>query len=522
MASLQKAFSLALYASEKPEIPINELLQIHEEQVNNRRKFLKESAGILLGGVALSSCTSTSVEPQSPNSLFIASRKGNPAKIAIIGGGIAGLNAAYQLKKAGIIATVYEASSRTGGRIYTALDVFGAGISTEIGGEFIDSGHLEMLSLAREFGLELIDTQQDTFKKEHFFINGQAYSLAQVVEAFGIIAPKIRADQKSINGNLTNNVAVQLDNMPMQQYLQALGAPEWLMAILDAAYVAEFGQATAEQSTLNFLTLIGSEPNSFEVFGISDERYKIKGGNDQITKALSAQLDGQIQLGAKLTSLVQDAKGYILKFEGGMQTEADYVILALPFTILRNVELSLKELKAEKVACINEYGYGDNAKLILGFNQKIWRQEGFQGYLFNEKVSDGWDSSQLQAPTGAAYTVYTGGQAARTMAQNSNNKALEIAKYLPIVEQAFGNRVGRFNGKAMIADWPMNQYVKASYGCFRPGQFTKYYALAGESVGNVLFAGEHCSQDFQGFMEGGAETGKAAALSLLKKINSLS
>ncbi|HRG36811.1 MAG TPA: FAD-dependent oxidoreductase, partial [Chitinophagales bacterium] len=71
---------------------------------------------------------------------------------------------------------------------------------------------------------------------------------------------------------------------------------------------------------------------------------------------------------------------------------------------------------------------------------------------------------------------------------------------------------------ADIAWWPKSKIVKGSYSAFYPGQWTGVMPYINEPIGNILFAGEHCSDEFQGFMNGGAQTGKDIALQLLKKI----
>ena len=81
----------------------------------------------------------------------------NGPKIVVVGGGMAGLNASYQLKQKGFRADVYEGSSRIGGRMYTARNVMGSGLNTELGGEFIDTIHKDMKQLAKEFHLDLHD-----------------------------------------------------------------------------------------------------------------------------------------------------------------------------------------------------------------------------------------------------------------------------------------------------------------------------------------------------------------------------
>ncbi len=519
MASLQKAYRLALFSNQKNTPPVDELVEMSQEHSNSRRDFLTKS-GIFMGaGLLTSACKMP--DEESMNTVQKNARlSASTARVVIIGAGIAGLNAAYTLKKSGIKAKIYEASARVGGRMQTARNFFGQGITTEIGGEFIDSNHTEMLALAKEFNLELIDTELDTLKKQLFYIYNVSYSLEDVIKEFKKVAPKIAADQNKLDENVSNPASVKLDRTPLKQYLQSLKASAWFTELLDTAYVAEFGQATEEQSTLNFLTLISTDVTTgkFDVFGESDERYKIKGGNDLITKKLAQKVADQIELEEKLVAIVQTGKSYNLIMQSGKTVKADFVLLTLPLTTLRRVGLSIEGLTREKRACIQEYGYGDNSKLVLGFNQKIWRQAGYQGYMFNDKISDGWDSTQLQGSAGASYTVFTGGELGRQMAYNFYNKQVEIDKYLPIVERAFGNRKGQFNGKSLIAAWPTNQYALGSYGCFRPGQFTRFSSLVSEPIGNIYFAGEHCSEDAQGYMEGGAETGKSAAEVIIEKL----
>jgi monoamine oxidase len=66
--------------------------------------------------------------------------------------------------------------------------------------------------------------------------------------------------------------------------------------------------------------------------------------------------------------------------------------------------------------------------------------------------------------------------------------------------------------------WPTYPFTKASYACYKPGQWTGMRGAEAAPVGNLLFAGEHCSLDYQGFMNGGAETGRLAAETVLRKV----
>ncbi len=522
--SLKRAFDLARLSLQPNQPPVEQLVATYEANRQTRRNFLGNitKAGVALStssliGSSLVSCNAPLPEPTQTFS-HSAAKKGKEQSVAVIGAGMAGLNAAYQLKKQGVIASVYEAASSAGGRIKTAYNVFGTGLYTEIGGEFIDSIHEDMLGLAAEFGLPLLDTDTDPLTKDIFFINNVTYSLAQVTSAFQAAAPIIENDYNSLNDNANNGAARRIDKTSLKDYVDNLPLPNWMKTMLNQAYVAEYGLEAEEQSALNFVFLIGTEPNTFEIFGVSDERYKIEGGNSRLIVELTNRLSGQINYNCRLIALKEKNKEYELTFDNGDTVKADIVIMTLPFSILRNVQLSLNGLTPDKKKCIQELGYGTNAKLILGFNEKIWRQEGYQGGMYNEKIQNGWDSSQLQSNPLASYTVFVGGAAGVTMSQNANNPDVEVAKYLPTLESAYGNRTGKYNNNKTIANWPDNPNVKASYACYKVGQYVPFAKVVAAPVGNVFFAGEHTSDEFQGYMNGAAETGRIAAEDVLKKL----
>lgn len=142
LRSLSRLFQISR-AARRTGIPAPELLAMRRERdVLPRRRFLEMSAAALTLPIAASACGD---EPTPPNT------EGDPT-IAIVGGGIAGLHCAYRLKKLGVAATVYEASKRIGGRMFSDRTTFPDGQHCELGGELIDTGHATMLDLAAELG----------------------------------------------------------------------------------------------------------------------------------------------------------------------------------------------------------------------------------------------------------------------------------------------------------------------------------------------------------------------------------
>jgi monoamine oxidase len=496
-------------------IPADELLDPGFIPKHTRREFLKFSGMAALsigGGRILSACR-------------ILDKPGD-VRIAIVGAGIAGLNTAYILHKAGIRAEIYEASSRAGGRMFSVAGAMGAGLVTEFGGEFIDSTHKDIFSLAKEFGLEVPD-RKDPAKKslsETFFFNGRKYTERQVLEEFKVIAPKIAADAASLGENYrfeNPNQAAKLDNTSLEAYFSTLGVKGWLRELLEVAYVTEFGLELSEQSSINFLSMIGTDTTSgkFEIFGSSDERYKIKGGNESIPRELAKRLEGQLNLSHALESIKPKGKGFTLTFTSdgaAKDVDADIVILTLPFSVLRSVDMRI-ELPPWKKKAIAELGYGTNAKVMAGVRDRVWNKQGYNGEVFtDENFQLAWDNSEMQPGAEGGITFFSGGKrgmdvGTKAAAENAGNFSAAYDKIFP----GFNNSL---NGNFRQMHWPSYKYSLGSYSCYKPGQWTSIHGAEGKPVGNLFFAGEHTSSEFQGFINGGAESGRRVAEQVLKLV----
>lgn len=524
LRTLKKAFQLALLSKNKSAPPVDELANmISQPRSASRRNFLTTTAkaGLLIGaGGLIASCKKgdelLSVTGASPDRTC-------GANIVIVGGGMAGLNCCYQLKKQGLYSKIYEASTRVGGRIYTANNIMAQGLTTELGGEFIDSIHTDMLDLATEFGLPLVDTQQaseTTLVFQDYYFNGQHYSLTEVINAFLPYATQIQSDIDSLPDTIDfqNPGAWSFyDNMSIAAYFDYIGMSGWIRQALEVAYLTEYGREVDDQSSINFLYLFSADVSqgTFDVFGESDERYKIEGGNQRVISKLYDQVQNRVTTERKLVKLSQLANGsYKLWFEkpnGGTQlVTADIVVMTIPFTILRTVDLSGVTLPDWKTNAIQNLGYGSNAKLMMGFNNRYWRNQGYTGYTFSDNnLQTGWDNSQLQGGTKGGFTVFLGGNLGLDLGSGTPQSQKDI--YLPKLEQIWNGITAKFNGNVQRMHWPSHPHTLASYACYRPGQFSTICGAEKKKVGNLLFAGEHCSLNYQGYMNGAAETGRKAA-----------
>jgi monoamine oxidase len=523
-ATLRKAFHLALQA-EKQQTEAAEVIGQAQEASLSRRRFLENTGKAMIGGVL------------APNLLLGANRPlirpfmgAAVPRIAIVGGGMAGLNALHILKKNNLDATVYEATGRTGGRMFTVQEAMGKGTWTEFGGEFIDTDHKDMWDLAKELNIEFIDygqASETALTKEAFFFEGQHHSMEEVVTEFRTFAPRIQADAEKLNNSelsyeATDPYVKKLDKMSLCKYLKKIGARGWVKRFIEVAYESEYGLSPKVQSSINLIFLISPDTSSGELalFGASDERYKVPGGNQRIPDELAKKYTANIEINRPLESLRQEGNSYKLHF-GGMANDviADYVILTLPFTKLRSIDFPV-DMPPVKRKCIDKLGYGTNSKLMLGMKSHFWRKQGFTGLMYSDNgIPNGWDNAQLQnADDGpAGLSILFGGRSGVKLGKGTPND--QKNKYLPLWEQVFKGATEQFNGQVARMHWPSYPYNLGSYVCPTRGQYTSISGAEQMPIGNILFAGEHCGGDFAGFMNGAAKSGREAAEEILQRLS---
>ncbi|HUP48149.1 MAG TPA: FAD-dependent oxidoreductase [Thermoanaerobaculia bacterium] len=492
-------------ASLHNDIPIDEITEMAAEHRLTRRSILAGGAAAA-AALALPRCT-----------VLPPARRDAPVIIA--GAGLAGLTAGYRLRRAGTGVRIFEGQNRTGGRVLSLRGFFPEGQVAELGGELIDSGHVHVRALAAELGITLDDLAADdpSLQGDLWFFDGARRSEREVIEAFRPVAARIEAALESIGEEDVTytrpGTAARLDRMTVARWLDEAGVTGWFRTLLDAGFTTEFGLEIDQQSALNLLTMIDPRPDPFRIYGESDERYHVRGGNDLIPAALAAALQDDIELNAVLRRIRRRGDGRVeCTFARGASTftaAAEHAIVAIPFTMLRTVEIDL-DLPPAKRRAIGELGYGTNAKLMTGFAERLWRTK----YRSNGSTLTDlpyqltWETSRLQPGEPGILTNFTGGRQGLALGEGTPaERSAELASQLDILYPGLAT----LRRKEARMHWPTQPFVRGSYACYLPGQWTAIRGAEGEAAGNVHFAGEHCSLDAQGFMEGGCETGERAA-----------
>ncbi len=520
--------------------PLRAVQEERHQRRLTRRDFLKVT-GVAVGAAAFSG----------PAAALAASTKlsATQGRIAIIGAGIAGLNAALTLQDAGVASTVYEASNRVGGRMHSDTTSWN-GQTTEHCGELIDSKHKTILGLASRFGLSTVDllAAEPVHSTDTDFFFGQYYTTTQANVDFGPVWNAVKKDLTSARFPTTYKSFTQagfdLDHLSLYDWIETRvpgGHTSSMGQLLDVAYNIEFGNITQEQSSLNIVYLLAFQPvpGNFRIFGSSNERYHILGGNEQLPQRIAAALaPGTVQLNTALAGIVHNAdNSYTLSLKSGNVTTRrtfDRVVMTIPFSVLRNI-LTSDQAYAEagftrlKQTAITQLGYGKNAKLQLQFKSRYWNSSGVWGIGNGSTFSDTgyqntWESTRAQDGATGILVDYTGGGvplASSTDDPTDSKVVTGFAQtFLSQIEPVFPGITQQWTGIATL-DVPLtNPLLLGSYSYWKVGQYTLFSGYEGARQpdpvsGKCHFAGEHCSTNFQGFMEGGAEEGARAANEIL-------
>lgn len=453
-------------------------------------------------------------------------------RVAIVGAGLAGLTCADRLQSRGLIATVYEARPRGGGRCRSVRGVF-PGQVAEHGGEFIDNLHKTMLGYARRFGLALEDVTKSP-GEDTFVIDGVTYAEADVVAEYRVLAPRLRADLKTSSGAPTafdhTDGDVALDHLDLATYLDSrAGDLPLIRKVLTVAYEGEYGLDASEQSCLNLLLFIHADRRSkFQPFGVfSDERYHVVGGNDLVVQGLLADFAGTVEYGRALCGVRRNALGaYELSFADGAPATADAVVLAIPFSVLRHLDLDPSlGLSAAKRHAIDTLGYGTNAKTMIGFEGVPWLDlHHANGTAITNlpSVQNTWETNPSRHGAHAILTDFAAGTRGRLLSTGPSEVQTQVAALLADLESAWPGVSARATRDGQyvlttVAHWPSSPWALGSYTCYKPGQFTSIAGLEGQRAGHLHFAGEHADSfySWQGFMEGACLSGLAVADAIL-------
>jgi len=505
----------------------------------SRRRFLK-------GAGAAAAVAAFPLGTAGATNAFGRQRAKRAGRVVIIGGGIAGLGCAYRLwQHHGIRADVFEYDTVPGGRIRTLRGFFDDGQLVEQHAEFINPEHTATLSLASSFGLALDNadryppgtrSQQETMR-----FGGRSFSQAALDRDWHDWGWQLFHDAAFNKApwptlyDRSTEWARKFDHMSVTEWIDTYvpgGAGSDFGSVCVAAVLDEFGGPPDEQSALNLVYLLGqdasrgsgTQPQARPRLGGADEKWHIHGGNDQLISGLVDGLPGgAIHLDQQLVAVSMNSSGsYTCSFLSDAATHdvlADHVVLALPFTTLSRVDLSGVSISPLHRRAINEEPLGTNSKFFVQFTDRVWNAEHWSGNVFcGGPVQGGWDPTIYQAGPSGILAALPGGTEGDGWGRRYGLTSYAgrppdamVVDFLDNWDQLFPGVKAAYNGNSYFVWSPGDPHILGAYSYLKVGQFTAFNGIQSQREGNLHFAGEHTSVNFQGYIEGALRSGYRCA-----------
>jgi len=434
-------------------------------------------------------------------------RRGPVQTVVVLGAGLAGMAAAYELRNVGHRVTVVEAQRRPGGRVRTLREGFAPGLYVEAGPETIPGVHDLTQHYARSFGLRLVPATVPNTRAV-YFVRGQRITPAEATQwPFELTSEE---QQLGLSGLFKKYI-----DEATQQALTAGYAQQPVRALstwdrqTPGAWLRSKGASTgaAELLTLGFGTDFGSAA-SFLLHRLNSmggtTSYRIEGGNDRLAEEFSKRVE--IRYGAPVRAVAQDDRGVSVTIgrAGGAETlQADRVICAMPCpvigTIFQDARLSIAKQRA-----IRDQHYSRTAKVFLQTRTRFWLKDGFNGFVTTDLPIERL-TPDPGADTGArgALTAYPiGGYTSTLEAMNEDER---VQSALAQATQIFPELSDAFEGGVSHC-WGLDPWQRGSFALHTPGQIGYIDTLA-QSEGRIHFAGEHTSI-WTGWMQGALDSAR--------------
>lgn len=442
--------------------------------------------------------------------------------VAIVGGGLAGLATARQLRERERSVVVLDARERLGGRL-ESLRLPGS-IIVDLGGQWIGPGQKRVLALQRELGL----TTHETFTPGRTLFEFQqrlgsysgplpwSYPLAFLGVARGIaklerLAKKLPMDERQ----WSPTEAASLDAQSVAAWIEREVWPQRARVLLRFALEAMFCCDLRQVSLLLALFGIsrcGSLEHMLGVKGGAQER-QFTAGTEHLVQCLAAPVAEQVRLGSAVERIEQD-ETCVRIFGAGFEVRAKHAVVAIPPPLLKRIEF-VPALDAPRAALIDAMRMGSVIKFALVYERPFWRERGFSGQVWQASgpLGGSYDTTPNDCDYGLLSVVSAAGAADHLSALPPAARRAELLRALAqhlgpdaLTPRYYAERI-----------WNDELWTGGGYGPHMPAGTFAGFAPLRMPHGRVHWAGTETAQEWPGYMEGALESAERVVGELLAR-----
>lgn len=521
----------------------------------SRRQFLS-TVGKLGGGAAVFSVMGTlgllspetmkaaDFVPPDGNELSMSKRGGK--KIIILGAGIAGMTAAYELGQAGYDCTILEARARSGGRIWSVrrgTTVAEVGASKQVArfadGLYFNAGPMRIpqfhvtMEYIRKFGIPI-----EPFNN----VNDHAYYYNENVgELSGkkIRKREAKADvrgyvselmAKAVNQNALDMPLTAEEKEKLVAYLRSEGgldADLFYKASSRGGYKDEPGarlDAGVVRDPFSMKAILNSGFGNFFSSEYSYDQQMMMfhpvGGIDAIPNAFEKRLKGKIKFHSEVIEILQSDKGVTVHYKDlasgeERKIEGEYCICTIPLSVLKSIK---SDFSPEMKQAIDSIGYASAGKIGLQFSRRFWEED---EQIYGGNTLTNMDITSIYYPPtgymqkkGLLLGYYTFGANADKLGEMTylGREAHALQQGAKIHPQYHKEFEASFS-----VDWKRIKYNLGGWVSYTGDQRTTVYPTLCKPDRRVYLAGEHMSY-ITAWMAGGIESARAVVTDIHQRV----
>ncbi|NMG10025.1 NAD(P)/FAD-dependent oxidoreductase [Brasilonema sp. UFV-L1] len=420
-----------------------------------------------------------------------------PHQTIVIGAGLAGLSAAYELVRAGIDVQVFEARTRVGGRVHTVQ--LHAGQYGELGAELVDDNHTALITYATELGIEL-DSASKFPDDLYWFIDGMLHNRMSLTQeqtsALDNLYAKLQSlleEQKDPQQTLDEWLNVE----PIEPFARRIA--RWLASALFAT--------DSELIGVGFFAYVAG-------LGNGGGNMRVRGGVSRLVDAFAKHLGERVHTSTPVRRIQQTDETVSVSVEtasGLVEVMTDSVIVTLPWSVLRDIPIEAPLINAQREA-ISSLLYGGVVKTLLQYPHRFWSKSNFGIVLLEGEYQAIWEPTFAQMGTERILSCFSGGTRSLKLCEQASDLALAAVHTIyPDAPEII---------LSSSHDWNADEWARGAYCYFRPGDLHRFEPYLTLPAGRIFFAGEHTAPlMYRGYMEGAIRSGQRATQQILNLLS---